>query len=149
MGGLRVGADAEDLRAGALELAPGIADPAGLGRAARGVVLGIEVEDDGLATEVGQAHRGAAVALQLEVGRRLTFLDHLTTVATLTYVRRGFRDMNPTLRGFLIIALIAVVIVVLQLQTTLAALFLLARIAFFLAIAYFVYLAWRDRREQI
>ena len=64
-------------------------------------------------------------------------------------MRRGFRDMNPTLRGFLIIALIAVVIVVLQLQTTLAALFLLARIAFFLAIAYFVYLLWRDRREQI
>jgi hypothetical protein len=57
--------------------------------------------------------------------------------------------MNPTLRGFLIIAAIAVVIVVLQLQTTLAALFLLARIAFFLAIAYFVYLLWRDRREQI
>jgi small-conductance mechanosensitive channel len=64
-------------------------------------------------------------------------------------MRRGFRDMNPTLRGFLIIALIAVVIVVLQLQTTLAALFLLARIAFFLAIAYFVYLLWRDRREEI
>ena len=57
--------------------------------------------------------------------------------------------MNPTLRGFLIIGLIAVVIVVLQLQTTLAALFLLARIAFFLAIAYFVYLLWRDRREEI
>jgi fucose 4-O-acetylase-like acetyltransferase len=57
--------------------------------------------------------------------------------------------MNPTLRGFLIIAFIAVVIVVLQLQTTLAALFLLARIAFFLAIAYFIYLLWRDRREEI
>lgn len=57
--------------------------------------------------------------------------------------------MNPTLRGFLIIALIAVVIVVLQLQATLGALFLLARIAFFLAIAYFVYLMWRDRREAI
>jgi small-conductance mechanosensitive channel len=57
--------------------------------------------------------------------------------------------MNPTVRGFLIIAAIAVVIVVLQLQTTLAALFLLARIAFFLAIAYFIYLAWRDRRDAI
>jgi hypothetical protein len=57
--------------------------------------------------------------------------------------------MNPTLRGFLIIAFVAVVIVVLQLQTTLAALFLLARIAFFLAIAYFIYLLWRDRREEI
>jgi hypothetical protein len=64
-------------------------------------------------------------------------------------VVRGFRDMNPTIRGFLIIGLLAVVIVVLQLQTTLAALFLLARIAFFLAIAYFVYLLWRDRREEI
>ncbi len=64
-------------------------------------------------------------------------------------MKRAFREMNPTLRGFLIIALIAVVVVVLQLQTTLSALFLLARIAFFLAIAYFVYLTWRDRRESI
>ena len=57
--------------------------------------------------------------------------------------------MNPTVRGFLIIALIALVIVVLRLETTLAALFLLARIAFFLAIAYFLFLVWRDRREEI
>ena len=64
-------------------------------------------------------------------------------------MRRAFRDLNPTLRGFLIIALIVVVIVVLQLQATLAALFVLARIAFFLAIAYFVYLVWRDRRHSI
>ena len=70
-------------------------------------------------------------------------------LATLARVRRAFREMNPTLRGFLVIALIAVVIVVLQLETTLTALFLLARIAFFLAIAYFVYLMWRDRREEI
>jgi hypothetical protein len=62
---------------------------------------------------------------------------------------RGFRDMNPTLRGFLIIALIAVVVVVLQLEATLTALFLLAQIAFFLAIAYFIFLLWRDRRDQI
>ncbi|HKI23004.1 MAG TPA: hypothetical protein VKA24_06255, partial [Gaiellaceae bacterium] len=68
---------------------------------------------------------------------------------TLDRVRRALRDMNPTLRGFLVIAVIAVVIVVLQLESTLTALFLLARIAFFLAIAYFVYLMWRDRREQI
>jgi hypothetical protein len=64
-------------------------------------------------------------------------------------MRRGFRDMNPTLRGFLIIALIAVLIVALQLENTLTALFLLARIAFFLAIAYFIFLLWRDRREEI
>jgi uncharacterized membrane protein (DUF4010 family) len=57
--------------------------------------------------------------------------------------------MNPTLRGFLIIALIALVIVVLQLQATLAALLILARIAFILAIAVFIYLVWRERREEI
>ena len=57
--------------------------------------------------------------------------------------------MNPTVRGFLIIGLIALVIVVLRLETTLSALFLLARIAFLLAIAYFLFLVWRDRREEI
>jgi hypothetical protein len=64
-------------------------------------------------------------------------------------MRRAFGDMNPTLRGFLVIGLVALLIVLLQLETTLTALFLLARIAFFLAIAYFVYLLWRDRREEI
>jgi uncharacterized membrane protein YdjX (TVP38/TMEM64 family) len=62
---------------------------------------------------------------------------------------RAFGDMNPTLRGFLVIGLIALLVVLLQLETTLTALFLLARIAFFLAIAYFIYLLWRDRREEI
>jgi hypothetical protein len=57
--------------------------------------------------------------------------------------------MNPTLRGFLVIALIALVVVVLQLEQTLTALFLIAQIAFFLAIAYFVFLMWRDRRDEI
>ena len=64
-------------------------------------------------------------------------------------MRRGPRNLNPTLRGFLIIALIATVVVVLQLERTLSALFLLAQIAFFLAIAYFVFLVWRDRRQEI
>jgi hypothetical protein len=64
-------------------------------------------------------------------------------------VRRAFRDLNPTLRGFLVIAVIAAIIVVLQLEQTLTALFILARIAFFLAIAYFLFLMWRDRREEI
>jgi hypothetical protein len=62
---------------------------------------------------------------------------------------RAFRDMNPTLRGFLVIALIAAIVVVLQLEQTLNALFLLANIAFFLAIAFFVYLVWRERRMEI
>jgi hypothetical protein len=57
--------------------------------------------------------------------------------------------MNPTLRGFLILAAIALVVVVLQLQATLAALLILARLAFIIAIAVFVYLMWRERRDDI
>jgi uncharacterized membrane protein SirB2 len=64
-------------------------------------------------------------------------------------MRRGFSGINPTLRGFLIIGGIALVIVVLQLQATLTALLLIARIAFILAIAVFIYLMWRERREEI
>jgi len=57
--------------------------------------------------------------------------------------------MNPTLRGFLIITAIVVLIVVLQLEATLVVLLLIARIAFLLAIAFFIYLMWRERREEI
>ena len=62
---------------------------------------------------------------------------------------RSFLSDHPTLRGFLIIGLIAVIVVVLSLQATLASLFLIARIAFFLAIAFFIFLVWRERREDI
>jgi CDP-diglyceride synthetase len=64
-------------------------------------------------------------------------------------MRRFFADMNPMLRGFLLIGLVALVIVLLQLQLTLVALFLIARIAFMLAIAFFVFLMWRERRAEI
>ena len=57
--------------------------------------------------------------------------------------------MNPTLRGFLIIGLIALAVVVLNLYTALASLQLIAQIAFFLAIAFFLYLVWRERRSDI
>jgi len=60
-----------------------------------------------------------------------------------------FSRMNPTLRGFLIIIAIVVVVVVLQLEATLSALLILARIAFLLAITFFVYLMWRERRGEI
>ena len=56
---------------------------------------------------------------------------------------------RPTLRGFLIIALIALVVVVLNLYTAVLAIGMLLRIAFFLAIAFFVYLVWRERRDEI
>ena len=62
---------------------------------------------------------------------------------------KAFFADHPTLRGFLIIAAIAAVIVALSLQPTLAALYLIAQIAFFLAIAFFIYLVWRERREDI
>jgi cytochrome c oxidase assembly factor CtaG len=64
-------------------------------------------------------------------------------------MRSFFSRMNPTVRGLLIIAAIAGVIVALQLEATLVALLLIARIAFILAIAFFVYLMWRERREEI
>ena len=64
-------------------------------------------------------------------------------------MRDFFSRMNPTLRGFLIILAIAGIVVVLQLESTLVALLLLARIAFLLAIAFFIYLIWRERREEI
>jgi hypothetical protein len=60
-----------------------------------------------------------------------------------------FSRMNPTLRGFLIILAVVGIIVVLQLEATLTALLILARIAFLLAIAFFIYLIWRERREEI
>jgi small-conductance mechanosensitive channel len=64
-------------------------------------------------------------------------------------MRRLIADMNPFVRGLIVVGLIALVVVVLQLQATLTALFLLAQIAFFLAIAFFVYLVWRERRSDI
>jgi uncharacterized membrane protein YhhN len=63
-------------------------------------------------------------------------------------VKRYLED-HPTIRGFAIIAAIALAVVVLSLQAALVSLFLLARIAFFLAIAFFIYLFWRERRGDI
>ena len=64
-------------------------------------------------------------------------------------MRTFFSRMNPTLRGFLIILAVVGIIVVLQLEATLTALLIIARIAFLLAIAFFIYLVWRERREEI
>jgi len=64
-------------------------------------------------------------------------------------VKRYFTDMNATLRGFLIIALVALVVVVLSLQEVLDTVGGLLRIAFFLAIAFFLFLLWREKRGDI
>jgi small-conductance mechanosensitive channel len=62
---------------------------------------------------------------------------------------RKFLSDRPTLRGFLIIGLIALVVVALNQYTALLAIAMLLRIAFFLAVAFFVYLMWRERRSEI
>jgi len=49
----------------------------------------------------------------------------------------------------MIIALIALVVVVLSLESTLMAIGGLLRIAFVLAIAFFLFLVWRERRSDI
>jgi hypothetical protein len=56
---------------------------------------------------------------------------------------------RPTLRGFLIIALIALIVVLLNLYAAVAAIGMLLRIAFFLAVAFFIFLVWRERRDEI
>lgn len=64
-------------------------------------------------------------------------------------MRRFLAGMNPTLRGLLLVAIVAAAIVALQLESTLVAVSALLQIAFLLAIAFFVYLVWRDRRSEI
>jgi hypothetical protein len=64
-------------------------------------------------------------------------------------MKRFFADMNPTVRGFMIILAITSVIVALSLYQTLQALYLIARIAFFIAIAVFIFMVWRERRGEI
>lgn len=63
-------------------------------------------------------------------------------------MRKFFSD-RPTLRGFLIIGLIALVVVLLNLYGTVVAIGMLLQIAFFLAIAFFIFLVWRERRDEI
>ncbi len=57
--------------------------------------------------------------------------------------------LNGTVRGLLIIAAAALAIVALQLWMTLFVLLVLVRIAVFLAIAFVVFLMWREQREGI
>ena len=63
---------------------------------------------------------------------------------------RGLWDRIPPLaRGIGIVALIALVVVVLQLEAVVDTVGGLLQIAFFLAVAFFLFLLWRERRGDI
>jgi O-antigen/teichoic acid export membrane protein len=65
------------------------------------------------------------------------------------HVRQLWDRIPPLVRGLGIIALIAVVVIVLRLEPVLGAIGGLLRIAFFLAIAFFLFLVWRERRGDL
>jgi hypothetical protein len=64
-------------------------------------------------------------------------------------VRRLWDRVPALLRAFGIVAVIAVVVVVLSLESVVATVGGLLRIAFFLAVAFFLFLLWRERRGDL
>ena len=63
---------------------------------------------------------------------------------------RGLWDRIPPLaRGFGIVAVIAAIVVVLSLEPVVATVGGILQIAFFLAIALFLFLVWRERRGDL
>ena len=62
---------------------------------------------------------------------------------------RLWRELNPTLRGLLIIALISGAITAASAEQALFALFVLLRVAFLLAMVWFAYTLWRNHRSEI
>src|SRR5690606_27789367 len=71
VGAQAVAGDAEDDGIAAAEAADGVAECAALHRAARGVVLRIEVQDDVLAAAIRQADAVTAGSGQFEIGNLL------------------------------------------------------------------------------
>ena len=67
----------------------------------------------------------------------------------MTGLDEGFLSEPTAIRGFLIIGLIALVVVVFGLEPVLATVGGLLKIAFFLAVAFFLFLMWRERRGEI
>jgi hypothetical protein len=64
-------------------------------------------------------------------------------------VRRLWDSIPPLARGLGIVALVAVVVVVLSLEPVVATVGGILQIAFFLAIAFFLFLVWRERRGDL
>jgi uncharacterized membrane protein len=64
-------------------------------------------------------------------------------------LRELWDRIPPLVRGLGIVALVAVIVVVLSLEPVLATVGGIVRIAFFLAIAFFLFLVWRERRGDL
>jgi peptidoglycan/LPS O-acetylase OafA/YrhL len=64
-------------------------------------------------------------------------------------VRRLWDRIPPLARGLGIVAVIALVVVVLSLEPVVATVGGILQIAFFLAIALFLFLVWRERRGDL
>ena len=64
-------------------------------------------------------------------------------------MKKLWNRIPPLARGIGIVALIAVVVVVLSLQPVLATVGGILQIAFFLAIALFLFMVWRERRGDL
>ncbi len=57
--------------------------------------------------------------------------------------------MNPTFRGFLVIALVSAGIVAMRAESTLVQASLVLQVLFLLAAAFLLYRVWRERRGEI
>jgi len=64
-------------------------------------------------------------------------------------MRRLWDRIPPLVRGLALIAIAAVVVVALSLEPVLATVGGLLQIAFFLAVAFFLFLLWRERRGDL
>jgi hypothetical protein len=64
-------------------------------------------------------------------------------------MRRLWDRIPPLVRGLALVALAAVVVVALSLESVLATVGGLLQIAFFLAVAFFLFLLWRERRGDL
>jgi hypothetical protein len=64
-------------------------------------------------------------------------------------MKRIWERIPPLARGLGIVALITVIVIVLSLEPVLAAVGGLVSIAFFLAVAFFLFLLWRERRGDL
>jgi hypothetical protein len=58
-------------------------------------------------------------------------------------------NVNPTVRGFLIIIAVAAAITALQLQVALDAVLIVLRVLFLIAIGFLLYTLWRNNRTEI